>query len=91
MNMFRHHDEGVQAVTGFAPIPIESFQKESDIEFDGEQFSAMEGREGYEVSSRQREKSSRLQEQTSAAESRIPFQTVNWHEWNSCPSRLLFV
>src|SRR5229473_7623034 len=88
MNMFRHHDESMQAVTAFAAIPIKSFQKEPYIDFDCEQFSAIVRREGYEISSRRGDESSRLQGETSAAGSRTSLQTLNWHEWNSCPSRL---
>jgi hypothetical protein len=45
-------------------------------------------REGYEISSGWRDESSRFQRDPSAAESRASFLTLNWHEWNSCPSRL---
>jgi hypothetical protein len=50
----------------------------------------MESRESHEVSSRRGDESSRLQERTSAAGSRASLQSLNWHEWNSCPSRLFF-
>jgi hypothetical protein len=64
-------------------------QEETHVRFDHEQFSAVVRRERHEVSSRRGDEASRLQEQTSAAESRASVQTLNWHEWNSCPSRLL--
>jgi hypothetical protein len=48
-------------------------------------------REGHEVSSRRGNEPSRLQERTSAAESRTSLETLNWYEWNSCPSRLFFL
>ena len=68
--MFRHHDESMQAVTAFAAIPIKSFQKKPYIDFDCEQFSAVERREGHEIGSGWRDESSGLQGETSAAGSR---------------------
>lgn len=91
MNVFGHDDKRVQAVAAFATIPIKRFQEHPHIDFDREQFSAVESREGYEVSPRRGEESSGLQEQTSAAGSRTSPQTLNWHEWNSCPSRWFFL
>jgi hypothetical protein len=91
MDMFGHDNESVQAVTAFVTIPIKRFQEDPHIDFDGEQFSAVESRERHEVSPRRREESSRLQEQTSAAGSRASFPTLNRHEWNSRPSRLFFL
>ena len=91
MNVFGHDDESVQFVADFAPIAIKSFQEEADIIFDDEQFTAVVRREGHEVSSRRGEESSRLQGETSAAGSRTSFRSLNWHEWNSCPSRWFFV
>ena len=90
MHVFGHDNEGVQSVSSFAAIAVDSFQEEADIDFDGEQLSAMESREGCEIGSRRGEESSRLQERTSAARSRMSFSTLNWHEWNSCPSRWFF-
>jgi hypothetical protein len=91
MNMFRHDNQSVQAVATFATIPIQRFQEETYINFDREQFAAVESREGHEISSRRGDESSRLQGETSAAGSRTSLQTLNWHEWNSCPSRLNFL
>jgi hypothetical protein len=47
-------------------------------------------RESDEIDSRRRKEPSRLQERTSAAGSRTSLPTLNWHEWNSCPSRWFF-
>jgi len=80
MNVFGHDDECVQFVAAFATIPIERLQQETYINFDREQFSAVESRERYEISSRRGDESSRLQKRTSAAESRASFSTLNWHE-----------
>jgi hypothetical protein len=66
MNVLRHDNEGVQAVTAFATIPVKRFQEDVHIDFDEKQLSTVEGRESHEISPR----------------------TLNWHEWNSCPSRL---
>jgi len=88
MNMLRHDDESVQVVAAFAAMPVKCLQEKAYVSFDDKQFPAMVGREGHEISSRRGEEPSRLQKRTSAAESRTSLQTVNWHEWNSCPSRL---
>ena len=87
MNVFRHDDEGVQVVAAFAAVPIKCFQEEPNVQFDHEQFPEMPRRERHEISSRRGEESSRLQEQTSPAGSRASVWSLNWHEWNSCPSR----
>jgi hypothetical protein len=68
-------------------MPVKCLQEKAYVSFDDKQFPAMVGREGHEISSRRGEEPSRLQKRTSAAESRTSLQTVNWHEWNSCPSR----
>jgi hypothetical protein len=81
----------VQFIAAFAPMPIKRLQKKAYVSFDGEQLSAVVRRECNEISSRRGKESSRLQKRTSAAESRASFETLNWHEWNSCPSRLFFV
>ena len=91
MSKLRHDDEGVQGVSAFAAIAIKSFQEETDIDFDREQLAAMKRRECHEISSRRRDESSRLQGKPSAAESRASSESLNWHECNSCPSRLFFV
>jgi hypothetical protein len=90
MNMLGHDDKRVQFVPAFATMPIECLQEETDVNFDAKQFASIEGRERHEIGSRRGEEPSRLQKQTSAAESRPSLQTLNWHEWNSCPSRLFF-
>ncbi len=84
MNMFGHNDESVQAVAPFATIAINRLQKKPDVRFDSKQFAAVESGESHEVSSRRGDESSRLQGETSAAESRTSIQTLDWHEWNSC-------
>jgi hypothetical protein len=66
-------------------------QQEPDVRFDCKQFAAVESRESHEIGSGRGDESSRLQEHTSAAESRTSSESVNWHEWNSCPSRLFFL
>ncbi len=88
VNVFGHDHERVQFVTALAAVPINRLQEKSNVIFDDEQFSAIVRREGYEISSRRGDESSRLQGETSAAGSRTSLQTLNWHEWNSCPSRL---
>jgi len=91
MNVLRHKDKGVQFISALAAVSIQGLQKQTCVEFDDEQLSAMVCREGHEVSSGRRDESSRLQGGTSAAESRASLRTLNWHEWNSCPSRWFFV
>jgi hypothetical protein len=88
MNMLRHDNERMQLVPALATMPINRLQEKTNAHFDDKQFTSIEGREGHEISSRRGEEPSRLQKQTSAAESRASFTTLNWHEWNSCPSRL---
>jgi hypothetical protein len=90
VNVFGHNDECVQFVAALSAIAVERLQKKADINFDDEQFPAMVRRERHEVSSRRGYESSRLQEQTSAAGSRMSFRSLNWHEWNSCPSRWFY-
>jgi hypothetical protein len=87
MNVFRHDDKRVQFIASLASMPIEGLQEESNVRFDNEQLPALPCREGHEVRSLWGDEPSRLQEQTSAAESRTSPLTVNRHEWNSCPSR----
>ena len=91
MNVFRHKDKSVQFVATFTTVSIQGLQKETCVEFDDEQLSAAVRREGHEISSRRGDESSGLQGETSAAESRASLQSLNWHEWNSCPSRWFFV
>jgi hypothetical protein len=90
MNMLGHQDKRVQFVSAFAAMPIEGLQEESHVRFDNEQPTAVPRRESNEIGSGWGNESSRLQKQTPAAESRTSLQTLNWHEWNSCPSQLFF-
>jgi len=90
MNMFGHHDKRVQIVLALPSMPISRLKEEAYVIFDDKQFPSVPRREGHEVSSRRRDESSRLQSGTSAAGSRASLSTLNWHEWNSCPSRLFF-
>jgi hypothetical protein len=71
MNMFRHHDEGVEAIAAFTAVSVHGYQEEADVVFDDEEFSALPCREGHEVSSGRRDESSRLQKRTSAAKAAI--------------------
>ncbi len=91
MNVFGHNDECVQIEAAFPPMAVECLQKKAQVSFDDEQFPAMVRRECYEVSPRRGDESSRLQKRTSAAGSRASFETLNWHEWNSCPSLWFFL
>jgi hypothetical protein len=89
--MLWHDYEGVQFVAVFAAVPMKRLQEKAHVIFDYEQFSAAVRRERHEISSGRGDESSRFQEQTSAAESRTSVSTLNWHEWNSCPSRLFLL
>jgi hypothetical protein len=80
----------MQFVSSFAAVAIKSFQENSDVVLDRKQFSSVPRRGRHEISSRRRDESSRLHGKTSAAGSRTSLSTLNWHEWNSCPSRLFF-
>jgi len=91
MNVLRHKDKSMQFISALAAGSIQGLQKETCVEFDDEQLSAAVRREGHEICSGRGDESSRLQGETSAAESRTSFKTLNWHEWNSCPSRWFFV
>jgi hypothetical protein len=86
-----HQDKRMQLIPAFAAMPVQRLQENPNIRFDGEQTPALPRREGHEISSGRRDKSSRLQSETSAAGSRTSSVTINWHEWNSCPSRLFFM
>jgi len=91
MNMFGHDDELVQGITAFAAVSIERRQKHACVDFDDEQFPAVVRCESHEIGSRRGDESYRLQRQTSAAESRASIRSLNWHEWNSCPSQWIFL
>ena len=87
MNVLRHEYESMQFVATFATMPVKSFQEHARVVFDSKQLTAMVSREGHEINSRRGDESSRLHSETSAAKSRTSLSTLNWHEWNSCPSR----
>jgi len=70
MNMLGHKDEGMELKSAFVAISVQSFQEKADIVLDDEESATLPRREGDEISSGRRDESSRLQEQTSAAESR---------------------
>ena len=88
MYMLGHQDKRMQLISAFAAMPVERLQENADVRFDDEQPPALPRRERHEISSGRRDESSRLQGETSAAGSRTSSSTLNWHEWNSCPSRL---
>ena len=71
MNVFGHHDEGVDLKSAFAAILVKSFQEEADVILDNEQSSMLPSRECDEIGSGRGDESSRLQEQTSAAKAAI--------------------
>jgi hypothetical protein len=87
MSVFGHDYRSVQFESAPAAIPINGLQKETHVSFDYKQFPSMMRRELCEVSSRRGDESSRLQSETSAAGSRTSPPSLNWHGWNSCPSR----
>jgi len=87
MDMLRHNDERMEVKSAFAAVAIHGLQKESNVIVDYEQAASLPGLERYEISSGRRDESSRLQEQTSAAEKPRSLLRLYRHEWNSCPSR----
>jgi hypothetical protein len=91
MHMLRHQDKRMQFVPALSAMPVERLQEEPNVRFDNEQPTATPRREGYEISSGRGDEPSRLQGETSAAESRTSLPTLNWHEWNSRPSRWFFL
>jgi hypothetical protein len=91
MNVLGHNDKSMQPIAAVATMSVERFEEEPYINFNSEEFSAVECGEGHEIRSRRGKESSRLQERTSAAGSRTSSSTLNWHEWNSCPSRWFFL
>jgi hypothetical protein len=88
MYMLGHQNKRMQLISALAPMPVERLQENPDVRFDNEQSLALPRGERHEISSRRRDESSGLQGETSAAGSRTSSLTLNWHEWNSCPSRL---
>jgi hypothetical protein len=89
MNVFGHDDKRVQFISAFAAVAVDRAQKKTDVSFDDEEFPAMVNLESYEICSGWGAES-RLQSETSAAGSRAYFDSLSWHERNSCPSRLFF-
>lgn len=71
MYMLGHNHEGMQKVSPLPFIAIQSLQKQSRVAFDNKKSAALPSREGYEISSGRGDEPSRLQGQTSAAESRV--------------------
>jgi hypothetical protein len=71
MDMLGHNDEGVNLKAAFSPMAVHGLQEKPDVVLDNEESSALPRREGDEVSSGRGDESSRLQEQTSAAEAAI--------------------
>jgi len=61
VNMLGHRDEGMHAVTAFATIAVKRLQENPHIDFDDEQFSAVESREGHEIGTGRGDESSRFQ------------------------------
>jgi len=88
MHMLGHQNKRMQLIPALAAMPVERLQENPDVRFDNEQAAAVPRRERHEISSGRRDESSGLQGETSAAGSRTSSLTLNWHEWNSCPSRL---
>jgi hypothetical protein len=90
VNVLRHKDEGMRFVASVSAMSVKCFQEKPDVGFDDEESPALPGGERHEISSSRGDESSRFQEQTSAAGSRMSFRSLNWHEWNSCPSRWFY-
>jgi hypothetical protein len=67
MNVFWHKYKSVNLETTFTPVQIHGYKKKPRIVFDDEQSATLPRRECNEVSAGRRNKSCRLQEQTSAA------------------------
>jgi hypothetical protein len=61
MHMLGHQNKCVQFISALMAMPIQSFQKNADVRFNDEQSAALPRRESYEISSRRRDKSRRLQ------------------------------
>jgi len=77
MDVFRHKDKRMQRVAAFTTMPVKRLQEKAEIQFDDKQRSAVVGRKGYEICSGWGDESSRLQGETSAAESRASFSSLN--------------
>jgi hypothetical protein len=90
MYMLGHQDKRMQLISALAAMPVERLQEKPDVRFNNEQSLALPGGKRHEIGSWRRDESSGLQGETSAAGSRTSSLTLNWHEWNSCPSRLFF-
>ena len=71
MDVLGHHHKGVELESAFAAVAIQSLQEKMHEVLDDEQSSALPCRERHKICSGRRDESSRLQEQTSAAEAAI--------------------
>ena len=71
VNMFRHHDEGVELKMPFASITIDCLQEQANMVLDHKEPSTLPGSKRHEIRSGWGDQAYRLQEQTSAAEAAI--------------------
>jgi hypothetical protein len=71
MYVLGHDDERVQFIPALATVSVKSLQEQADVRLYDERWSSLPRRERHEVGSRRGDQSSRLQKQTSAAESRV--------------------
>jgi hypothetical protein len=71
VNMFRHHDKGVELQAAFAAVAIDGLQEETNIGLYHEEPSTLPRRKRHKIGSGRGDESSRLQGQTSAAKAAI--------------------
>jgi hypothetical protein len=71
VHMFGHDDEGVKLRASFVAISINGLKQQSDMVLDHKQPTSLPRRERNKISSGRGDETSRLQEQTSAAEAAI--------------------
>ena len=71
VNMFRHHDEGVELEAAFAAVAIDCLQKEANVILNDKESSTLPRGKRHEIRSGRGDESSRLQERTSAAEAAV--------------------
>src|SRR5260370_33137619 len=83
------YDERVQLKPSSATITVQCFQEKADMGFHNEEPLTLPRRERDEISSRWGDQASWFHGRTSAAGSRST-PSLNWHEWNSCPSQFFF-
>lgn len=79
MDVFRHHDKSMKAITALAVISEKSCQKDSHVVLDDEKASTTPGAKGYKVSSGRRNESSRLQGKSQRLKPRA-YPSLNRHE-----------